>query len=259
MDQFNKKHGESALPLDKADCRLETKKGEALKDETTIESCIKEGDELFIKRGKDANAPKPSGGNKASSSTTTPVASSSSAASSTSTAPAGAKHPPGSVPCKRFGCGKRFVPGQPSSEPCRHHKKPPVFHETRKYWACCPDKIAWDWDSFQAIQGCETQPEHSNETDSNAKKVMGGTELRAEINGPRELGATEKKLSGLDKLMALRASLIQIGVSGELFDRARDSIKRVHEDAEGKNVWDKICSELSTMFEDSLSKTASSS
>jgi hypothetical protein len=257
VDQFNKKHAgaEGVLPMNKADCRLETKLNEILSDETSIEQCIKDGDELFLRRGKTASS------SSATTTTTTsgttskrktegdvPAAPTSQTTSQNATAAATTSN--GSVPCKRFGCGKRFVPGQPSSEPCRHHKKPPVFHETRKYWACCPDKVAWDWDSFQAIQGCEELPEHSNVSDT-TKKVMGGTELRAEINGPREI-ATEKKLTGLDKLMGLRQSLVNIGVSGDLFDAARDSIKRVHEDVEGKNVWDKICSELSNVFEGAL-------
>ena len=37
---------------------------------------------------------------------------------------------------------------------CRHHTKPPVFHETAKYWSCCPHKKAYDWESFMEIKGC---------------------------------------------------------------------------------------------------------
>jgi hypothetical protein len=247
VDQFNKKHGSSAMPLDKATCRLETKGGTVLNDTAIIESCIKENDELWVRR---PNA-KPAGEKPK------PVQPAPATSAAQPAAPS-ATRPPGSVPCKRFGCGKWFVPGQPSAEPCHHHKKPPVFHETRKYWACCPDKVAWDWESFQAIPGCETLETHSNETDAAAKKVMGGTELRAEIQGPQQLNATaEKKLTGLDKLMQVRASLVQLGVSGDAFDGARDSIKRLHEDAEGKNVWDKVCSEMSSLLELALSRAGS--
>jgi len=234
--------------MDKDNSRLETKSNAILGDQAIIENCIKEGDELYLRRGKQPGIVTAKG---ASANVTKKDAAGEAqhATLSTSTS-ATSSHAPGSVTCKRFGCGKRFVPGQPPSEPCRHHKKPPVFHETRKYWACCPDKVAWDWESFQDIVGCEELPEHTNVADG-TKKVMGGTEVRAEIQGPREIVA-EKKVTGLDKLLALRSSLVSIGVDGDVFDRARDAIKRVHEDAEGKNVWEKVCGELGALFENAL-------
>jgi hypothetical protein len=36
----------------------------------------------------------------------------------------------------------------------RCHKSPPVFHETAKWWSCCPQKKAYDWETFQDIPGC---------------------------------------------------------------------------------------------------------
>jgi hypothetical protein len=247
VDQFNKKHPD-ALVMDKEDCRLETKDKIILNDEDAIDSCVSEGAELYLRRGRERSAIQ--GGVKKEPSTATP-----SPTTSPNVVVVGGKA--SDTTCKRFGCGKRFIPGQPASEPCKHHKKPPVFHETRKYWACCPDKVAWDWESFQAIEGCEVLPEHTNVSENSSKKVMGGTELRAELNGgPKEIVA-ERKVTGLDKLMNLRQALVTVGVDGAVFDGARDSIKRVHEDVEGKNVWDKVCVELSGVFESSL-KTAMS-
>jgi hypothetical protein len=46
------------------------------------------------------------------------------------------------VACTRFGCQKRFPKGGPYPD-CTHHKLPPVFHETAKFWSCCPDKKAY--------------------------------------------------------------------------------------------------------------------
>lgn len=46
------------------------------------------------------------------------------------------------VACTHFGCQKRFPKGGPYPE-CVYHKLPPVFHETAKYWACCPNKKAY--------------------------------------------------------------------------------------------------------------------
>ena len=52
------------------------------------------------------------------------------------------EHKKNTVACTRFGCQKRFPKGGPYPE-CVHHKLPPVFHETAKYWACCPNKKAY--------------------------------------------------------------------------------------------------------------------
>merc|ERR1711964_77198 len=63
--------------------------------------------------------------------------------------------------CKRFGCNKYYDEG--STDEGRHHVKPPVFHETAKYWSCCERKKAYDWESFEAIPGCETSEGHTQE------------------------------------------------------------------------------------------------
>ena len=47
-----------------------------------------------------------------------------------------------SVACTRFGCQKRFPKGGPYPD-CTYHKAPPVFHETAKFWSCCPNKKAY--------------------------------------------------------------------------------------------------------------------
>eukprot|EP00586_Coscinodiscus_wailesii_P009725 CAMPEP_0172508710 /NCGR_PEP_ID=MMETSP1066-20121228/214195_1 /TAXON_ID=671091 /ORGANISM="Coscinodiscus wailesii, Strain CCMP2513" /LENGTH=188 /DNA_ID=CAMNT_0013286829 /DNA_START=174 /DNA_END=736 /DNA_ORIENTATION=+ len=55
--------------------------------------------------------------------------------------------------CTHFGCRKKFPRGGPYPT-CQYHVSPPVFHETAKFWSCCPNKKAYDWDDFQAIEGC---------------------------------------------------------------------------------------------------------
>lgn len=245
VDQFNKKHPNAKPPMSREDCHLEIKGNEILLNDMLIsESGLKDGDEVFLVRGLTASAPKPVAPKPVSAVTAAPAPAAAPAAPSAVNS--------GLLPCKRFGCRKKFDPKNPAGEtPCKHHKKPPVFHETRKFWACCPDKIGWDWDSFEAIEGCETSPEHTNESETK-NRVMGGTELRAEINGPAEIAVEKKAPSSLDKLMALRKTLVDIGVSGDTFDKARDSIKRVHEDKEGKLVWDKVAVEMTKLFEQSL-------
>jgi hypothetical protein len=54
------------------------------------------------------------------------------------------------VACTHFGCKNRFPRGGPYPD-CRHHAAPPVFHETAKFWSCCPNKKAYDWEQFQAV------------------------------------------------------------------------------------------------------------
>jgi hypothetical protein len=49
---------------------------------------------------------------------------------------------------------------QPSStRPERsYHKAAPVFHDAGKFWACCPDKVKYDFDAFLKIPGCMSGP-----------------------------------------------------------------------------------------------------
>ena len=66
------------------------------------------------------------------------------------------KPPEGSVVCTNYGCGKHYMDteeGNPD-DACHHHAGAPVFHDTAKYWSCCPQKKALDWDEFEAIPKC---------------------------------------------------------------------------------------------------------
>lgn len=62
--------------------------------------------------------------------------------------------------CKNYGCGKFFSEEENHDSACRHHISAPIFHDTVKGWSCCPDKKAYDWETFQAIEGC-TLGKHS--------------------------------------------------------------------------------------------------
>ncbi|CUG86824.1 zinc-binding protein, putative [Bodo saltans] len=64
--------------------------------------------------------------------------------------------PEGSLCCTNFGCGKYFVPTDNAEGSCHHHAKGPVFHDTYKFWACCPEKKAMDWEEFENIPSCVT-------------------------------------------------------------------------------------------------------
>jgi hypothetical protein len=56
--------------------------------------------------------------------------------------------------CKNYGCGAKYLNDENHEGVCTHHVLPPVFHDTIKFWGCCKDRKAYDWDEFQAIPGC---------------------------------------------------------------------------------------------------------
>ncbi|GMI56743.1 hypothetical protein TeGR_g10649 [Tetraparma gracilis] len=104
-----------------------------------------------------------------------------------------------------------FDPATPPA--CRHHKSPPVFHETAKWWSCCPHKKAYDWEGFQTIPGCE-EGTCSNVKEAGAAgsgEFMGGCELRGDTGGGAELQdinsfnsqeGAKKKLAGIKEAFA---------------------------------------------------------
>merc|ERR1712039_541633 len=123
--------------------------------------------------------------------------------------------PPEHVRCKNFGCNGYFDPRAPEKTTCIHHKSPPVFHETAKYWACCPDKKAYDWDEFMKIPGCQRG---NCSTEEPKKKFMGGTDLRAEC-APKRLD-DDIPVDPRKKLDKLREGLVGIGIEEGEFDKA---------------------------------------
>eukprot|EP00397_Hematodinium_sp_SG-2012_P039055 GEMP01042581.1.p1 GENE.GEMP01042581.1~~GEMP01042581.1.p1 ORF type:complete len:280 (+),score=57.27 GEMP01042581.1:59-898(+) len=115
--------------------------------------------------------------------------------------------------CKRFGCNQHYEEG--AQDTCRHHKAPPIFHETAKYWSCCTGTKAYDWEDFERIPGCEETIGHTQEEAK--KKFLGGTDLRAE-NAPERIdgGLPSDPRKQLDML---RKALMSMGIEEEFFDR----------------------------------------
>uniref|UniRef100_A0A6U6VAE5 CHORD domain-containing protein n=1 Tax=Zooxanthella nutricula TaxID=1333877 RepID=A0A6U6VAE5_9DINO len=133
--------------------------------------------------------------------------------------------PPEHVRCKNFGCNQYFDPTRVEETTCVFHKSPPVFHETAKYWSCCPDRKAYDWDEFMKVPGCQ-RGHHSLEDPK--KKVMGGCDVR-EANAPKRLD-DEVPVDPRKKLDRLRQGLESIGVATELFDSAWGRLAAKHGD-----------------------------
>ena len=74
----------------------------------------------------------------------------------------------GSATCLNKGCQKPFVVKENNPQACTYHSKEPVFHDTSKYWSCCPQNVTYDFDSFLAIPGCTVgwhNDGHNPETD----------------------------------------------------------------------------------------------
>jgi hypothetical protein len=139
------------------------------------------------------------------------------------------------VQCTHFGCKNRFPKGGPYPA-CRYHKAPPVFHETAKWWSCCPHKKAYDWDEFQNIPGCETGT--CTDVKENEKLFLGGTDLRGQASDTAKL----KSIDDFNKAQAagseaapvlerLQKVMEEVGVEKELFEQVIEGIKKKHSSA----------------------------
>ncbi len=115
---------------------------------------------------------------------------------------------------------------------------PPIFHETAKWWSCCPEKKAFDWEAFQAVPGCKVG-KHSTEKPGTCQ-FLGGNDVRGASNneGPKLLSVSDfntamEKSSSLD---VLGLALSGIGVSADIFERARQSVLAKSDGDEAKAV-----------------------
>jgi hypothetical protein len=134
------------------------------------------------------------------------------------------------VSCTHFGCNQRFPAGGPYPD-CRYHKMPPVFHETAKYWACCPNKKAYDWDDFQSLPGCETGV-CSEVKDADSMSFMGGSDLREQVEAPKLKSIDDFNKSqdagseAAPVLERLQGVMEEMGIEKELFNQVIDGYKK---------------------------------
>jgi len=127
--------------------------------------------------------------------------------------------------CKNFNCSAKYNAEDNHAQACRHHASPPVFHETAKWWSCCPQKKAYDWETFQAIPGCQTG-EHSDV--DKTKLTMGGGDLREAAFGPNAPKKLETEATHAEIVEYLKNACVAVGVKGEAFDGARDALCGKH-------------------------------
>ena len=134
------------------------------------------------------------------------------------------------VQCTHFGCKNRFPKGGPYP-PCCYHASPPVFHETAKFWSCCPTKKAYDFDEFEQIPGCQTGV--CSEVREEQKQFLGGSDLREQVEVTKLKSIDDFNKSqaagGSDAapvLDRLRVVMNEFGVENELYDQVVDGLKK---------------------------------
>lgn len=93
--------------------------------------------------------------------------------------------------CKRFGCQLKYDPNNNPEGSCCYHRLPPVFHETAKFWACCPEKKCYSWDSFMKVKGCMTGRHTDEKPDQ--PSVLGGCDVR--VRGMHVSSAGERRIA----------------------------------------------------------------
>ena len=142
--------------------------------------------------------------------------------------------------CKHFGCKQRFPKGGPYPS-CVYHSAPPIFHETAKYWSCCPNKKAYDWEDFQRIEGCQ-KGTCTEVKEVDQKEFLGGCDLREKHNRPNLKSSDDfdkAELEGSEAapvLERLRSVFAEIGVENELFDQVVNGLKTEISDGDDINT-----------------------
>ena len=136
------------------------------------------------------------------------------------------------VLCTHFGCKNRFPRGGPYPE-CRYHEAPPVFHETAKFWSCCPDKKAYDFEDFENIPGCCTGT-CTEVKEADQKLFLGGTDLREKAGEAVKLKSIDdfnkaQAAGGADAapvLERLQMVLVELGIEKELYEQVVEGIRK---------------------------------
>merc|ERR1712157_260009 len=159
------------------------------------------------------------------------------------------------VPCANFGCRKR-IPKEGPYPKCQHHLAPPVFHETAKFWSCCPNKKAYDWEEFQSIPGCKMGLCCEKREDDQQKDFLGGCDLREKNNGPKLKSIddfnNQESNDGANAplLTRLRNIAKEIGIENELFDQVVEGMKKKSMETDNENIDNLMAMEIGSKMKD---------
>jgi hypothetical protein len=207
LEQYNAKHPQNALKAENV--HFENDNREHIPYEALVIDKLSDRSDLYVKYGTSARP--------------TQVLSNTGVVST--------DYGDGIMMCKRFGCGKKYADHENVDGCCSYHVKPPIFHETSKYWSCCPTKKCYDWESFMEIKGCSVG-QHTNIKPETV--ALGGCDVRdARAGGPalKTVEAFNKEISGADGETLLKhteAVMTQLGVDKGMFRSAVEKLKKDH-------------------------------
>jgi len=204
IGHYNKKHEDT--PLDPDKFHLKIVGGEHLDREERVKDCVKDKDELYVLSGVEMLPAKRAVAPVAVQAATSP------APKANSTGPK--KDAEGRVRCKNFGCKNWFFEDDPPE--CRHHKSAPIFHETAKWWSCCPDKKEYEFEAFEKVPGCVVG--RCMATTNTTRRTLGGCDLRADVDSAPHRIDADAPVDPRRKLNALRSGVIAMGVDEKLFE-----------------------------------------
>lgn len=213
IDHYNKKHPEAQLEADAL--HLKIVGGSHLDRSGKVSASLANGDECYLL-----------GTSSTQSMSESKAAKEPEAAAAPSKPKGPATDAEGRVRCKRFGCQKFFHPDGPE-QVCVHHKSPPIFHETAKWWSCCSDKKAYDWEEFMRIPGCQTGVCSACPDGQNQKRFLGGSDLRGD-SAPQRLDPDAPK-DPRHRLADLAKGLAAIGIDTALFEKVWGKLAAQHD------------------------------
>jgi hypothetical protein len=220
VDHYNKKNPDNQLDMDTL--HLKVVGGDHLDPEEIVQDVLSDKDECYLMGLEALQRSKMSKAERAAERASSAAAAkdsygTSAATKSSPSAPKVLKNAEGHLRCKRFGCQRYYDPNGPPQE-CTYHKSAPVFHEVAKWWSCCQDKKAYDFDEFMAIPGCcKGFCSATPEGQENGKRVMGGCDLRGD-SAPVRMDP-DAPPDPRRKLAALCKGLVAIGVEPDLFEK----------------------------------------
>lgn len=226
VDHYNKKHADDQL-----DCEalhLKIVGGNHLQHDSRVRDTMAHGDECYL-LGDSAPRPvkRPATAEDVTAATKTPE---SDGAERDADGKKVMRDEKGRIRCKRFGC-KQFYDPEGPPQPCVFHKSPPIFHETAKWWSCCPDRKAYDWEEFLRLPGCQNGFCSANpEGQKDMKRVLGGADLRGD-SAPVRLDADAPK-DPRHKLTEMMQGLVAIGVDKALFEKVWAKLASENNDLE---------------------------
>lgn len=144
VEQYNKKFPDANLA--EAQFHVVSSDGRDLANDAVVQEQMQAGDDVVIAVGPAPSSTLPAPPRA-------PVAATSSASSDGAKSSTSAPAPTaGLLQCRNYGCMKQYREEDNSETACKHHVSPPVFHETKKGWGCCKEKMAYDWDDFIKIE-----------------------------------------------------------------------------------------------------------